>query len=78
MNRVISSSASLSLALGLTMGLATVAAPARAQETMSTGPEIGSRIPDFQVQDQQGRARTFAELRGPRGLLLLFHRSADW
>jgi hypothetical protein len=28
--------------------------------------------------DQDGRLRTFESLRGPKGLILLFFRSADW
>ena len=43
-----------------------------------TGPEVGSRIPDFTAVDQDGRPQTFASLRGPHGLMLVFVRSADW
>jgi hypothetical protein len=45
---------------------------------IKTGPEIGARIPDFQAVDQDGRTQTFASLRGPHGLVLMFVRSADW
>jgi len=43
-----------------------------------TGPEVGAKIPAFVAQDQTGAERDFASLTGPNGLLLLFHRSADW
>jgi peroxiredoxin len=43
-----------------------------------TGPAIGSRIPDFEAMDQNGNRQTFASLKGPKGLMLLFSRSADW
>ena len=43
-----------------------------------TGPQVGERIPAFAVVDRLGRRQTFDSLKGPRGLLLLFHRSADW
>ena len=43
-----------------------------------TGPAIGSRIPDFEATAQDGRRQTFETLRGPKGLVLLFVRSADW
>src|SRR5215813_9652081 len=46
--------------------------------TLRTGPEIGARIPDFAAADQHGRQQTFASLRGPKGLVLMFVRSADW
>ena len=45
---------------------------------IKTGPAIGARIPDFSAVDEDGRAQTFASLRGPHGLLLMFVRSADW
>lgn len=47
-------------------------------ENLKTGPVIGSRIPAFEVTDQNGRKRTFESIRGPRGALLMFVRSADW
>jgi len=44
----------------------------------TTGPVVGSRIPPFEAVDQNGKPRTFENLRGPNGLVLLFVRSADW
>jgi len=43
-----------------------------------TGPEIGSKVPDFSLPDQNGRVRSLGELIGPQGMLLVFTRSADW
>ncbi len=43
-----------------------------------TGPDVDERIPAFAAVDHLGRRQTFDSLKGPRGLLLLFHRSADW
>jgi hypothetical protein len=42
------------------------------------GLSIGVEIPAFQAPDQWNRPRDFASLAGPRGLVLLFVRSADW
>lgn len=42
------------------------------------GPRVGQPLPAFQAVDQDGRARDFASLKGPKGLALLVHRSADW
>lgn len=42
------------------------------------GPALGERLPAFEAVDQDGRSRTFESLRGPKGLVLLFFRSADW
>jgi hypothetical protein len=47
-------------------------------QNVQTGPEVGAPIPKFEIPDQNGKLRTFDDLRGPSGLLLLFHRSADW
>ena len=43
-----------------------------------TGPAIGERVPQFELADQYGHNRTLDDLRGPKGLLLVFSRSADW
>jgi hypothetical protein len=45
---------------------------------MKTGPVVGSKIPSFEAVDQNGKRQTFESLRGPKGLALLFVRSADW
>ena len=54
------------------------ASPLLGQTGDGTGPAIGETIPDFEAVDQHGKRRSFADLAGPNGLLLLFHRSADW
>jgi hypothetical protein len=47
-------------------------------DNYSTGPESGQRIPDFALPDQKGLSRSLDNLTGRNGLLLVFHRSADW
>lgn len=42
------------------------------------GPAIGEAVPSFSATDQTGRQRDIASLRGPKGLWVLFFRSADW
>jgi sulfoxide reductase heme-binding subunit YedZ len=44
----------------------------------TTGLNVGQKIPDFRLADQSGALRTFRDLTGPKGLLLVFTRSADW
>ena len=44
----------------------------------TTGPEPGQPIPDFALPDQNGVLRSLTNLAGPNGVLLVFHRSADW
>ena len=42
------------------------------------GLKLGDRIPHFEAADQSGRTRTFNDLCGPKGLLCVIYRSADW
>ncbi len=39
---------------------------------------VGTRIPAFSVPDQYGKLRNFENLTGPKGLVLFFHKSAEW
>ncbi len=51
----------------------------RAQnEDLKTGPAIGERVPDFELEDQNGKQWGLKDLMGSNGLLLVFTRSADW
>jgi len=45
---------------------------------LPTGPEVGAKVPAFEAVDQTGKTQSLDSLSGPNGLLLLFHRSADW
>ena len=42
------------------------------------GLPAGTRAPAFSLRDQSGRVHTNADLKGARGTVLLFFRSADW
>lgn len=42
------------------------------------GPAVGAQAPAFALSDQNGQTRTLASLMGPKGLMLIFYRSADW
>lgn len=52
--------------------------PDPTDDDAQTGVLVGARIPEFRATDQNGQERDFESLKGPKGLLLLFHRSADW
>jgi cytochrome oxidase Cu insertion factor (SCO1/SenC/PrrC family) len=64
-------------------GLSTVASD---QENTSTnralapsvGLEIGQQAPTFALPDQFGHEHTNETLKGPKGTVILFFRSADW
>lgn len=51
---------------------------ASAAHGQGTGPAVGAKAPSFQATDHLGKARSFDDLSGENGLLLLFFRSADW
>jgi peroxiredoxin len=42
------------------------------------GLSAGQKAPDFSARDQFGKTQTLDSLRGPKGTVLLFYRSADW
>ena len=58
--------------------LAIAAAVLLAQAVVTTGPEIGQAIPPFSMADQTGTMQTLKSVMGPKGVLLVFYRSADW
>ncbi len=47
-------------------------------ELMSIGLAVGQKAPAFSLHDQFGRVQTLYSLKGPKGTVLLFFRSADW
>jgi hypothetical protein len=47
-------------------------------QVMSIGLGVGQKAPPFSLHDQFGRVQTLDSLRGPKGTVLLFFRSADW
>ncbi len=68
------------LIVGLTwMVYAPSSTPARTRIDVSKlGPQVGERVPDFSLPDQNGQLHTLNTIMGPNGALLLFHRSASW
>ncbi len=68
------------LIVGLTwMVYAPTSTPTRTRIDVSKlGPQVGERVPDFSLPDQNGQLHTLNSIMGPNGALLLFHRSADW
>jgi len=47
-------------------------------ELMSIGLAAGQKAPLFSARDQNARTQSLETLKGPRGTVLLFFRSADW
>jgi peroxiredoxin len=42
------------------------------------GPQAGQTVPDFRLQDAQGKTWTRDSIMGPNGAMLVFSRSVDW
>jgi hypothetical protein len=49
-----------------------------AQDVSRIGPQPRERVPGFTAVDQRGRTHTLESLMGPKGVMLVFFRSADW
>ncbi len=47
-------------------------------QNVKTGPDIGQQVPAFSADDQKGRNQTLKSVMGPKGVMLVFFRSADW
>jgi hypothetical protein len=47
-------------------------------QVSARGPEPGYAAPAFSLPDQNGVSQSFDTLKGPKGLMLVFYRSADW
>ena len=42
------------------------------------GIPVGAVIPKFELRDQSGRKQTLDSIKGPKGAMIVFYRSADW
>lgn len=47
-------------------------------DVLALGPQLGEPAPDFNLPDQRGQYQSLDSLMGTNGIILLFHRSADW
>jgi hypothetical protein len=66
--------------LGVTLGIP-ASHPARrypASEEFPTGPEIGERLPEFSLLNQEGRVVDYHADRGDSKSIVVFYRSAVW
>lgn len=71
-------------AIAFLVGLV-VSGPIRAQllepgriDVSKLGPQVGERVPDFSLKDQNGKIWTLQSIMGAKGAMLVFVRSADW
>ena len=64
------------MALGLSVG--TAGQQLSAVDVTRLGPQVGTAVPSFSLQDQTGRLQTLQSVMGAKGAILVFFRSADW
>ncbi len=71
---------SLAMLLGSALAKASLRlqTPPQTIEVSRLGPQVGERVPDFTLTDQNGKAWTLQSIMGPKGAMLVFFRSADW
>src|SRR5437764_7672156 len=75
------------LAIGLSAPTARISAQQAAPPSPFTritadgqgvGPQVGERVPDFNLPDSHGAMHTLASIMGAKGATIIFIRSADW
>ncbi len=67
--------------LGITVPMASGDFPARrypASHEFPTGPEVGERLPEFTLPNQNGELIDFHEDRGHAKSIVVFYRSVVW
>lgn len=52
--------------------------PSEQPASPAIGLAVGQKAPAFSLRDQFGRDQTLELLKGPKGTVVLFFRSADW
>ena len=67
----------------ISFGLLTLANGQESRQTSDAvarpiGLDIGQHAPAFALMDQFGHEQSYKTLKGPKGTVLLFFRSADW
>lgn len=73
------SAIALLLSIGvLSLGSGQERPPASDAVAPAVGLGIGLRAPAFTLQDQFGHEQSNETLKGPKGTVILFFRSADW
>lgn len=66
------------LLLSMTFVFACGSVSAQSFQSISVGPEIGAKVSELNVVDNSGVNKRLNDLRGQKGLVIVFFRSADW
>jgi len=68
----------VALLAALLLQTAVMGQPPPRIDVSKLGPQVGERVPDFMLKDQNGKTWTLQSIMGPKGAMLVFYRSADW
>ncbi len=68
----------LLLACQITKAAVPTQLPPQKIDLSKLGPQVGDRVPDFSLKDQNGKTWNLQSIMGPKGAMLVFFRSADW
>jgi hypothetical protein len=74
----VASFAALAAAMLVPLPTEAQAPPRTKIDVSKLGPQVGERVPDFSLKDQNGKTATLQSIMGPKGAMLVFIRSADW
>ena len=47
-------------------------------QSARSGLDVGAKVPAFSLPDQNRKVQTFDTIKGTKGAVLVFFRSADW
>jgi hypothetical protein len=78
MNRSSLLSGVSALAIVLAQGHLMAQTPSPKIDVSRLGPQVGDKVPGFELKDQTGQTQTLDSIMGPKGAMLVFIRSADW
>ena len=67
----------MKLSVALLLGVAAFAQTEKI-DVSKLGPQVGAKVPEFRLSDQNGNVQTLESIMGSRGAMLVFFRSADW
>ena len=68
----------ISIIVATSASMLVAQSPGQKIDLSKLGPQVGERIPDFSLTDQNGKPWNLQSIMGPKGAMLVFYRSADW
>lgn len=67
----------LSMIAATSASILSAQSPGQKIDVSKLGAQVGERVPDFSLKDQNGKLWTLQSVMGPKGAMIVFIRSAD-